>query len=143
MVETFGHLSLDVLFFPHMTLVVQLLEDPGTLLDVIVDVLKRLLKAPISALEPYVGSLVRLLERDGEEKMVLHKILGVLLQRLPIHWLAFYFSHIMRAWNTALVNGWGMVEEEVEGEDDDDRWQDDYFTGEDYCLKMEKDEENW
>lgn len=143
MVEAFGHISLDILFFPHMTLILQLLEDPNTLTAVVVEVVQRLKKAPISALEPYVGPLVRLLERDGGENMVLHKYLGGLLQRLPMHWLAPHLLQIMRAWNTALVKGWGTVEEEIDDRDTDDcYWKYGYSTEGDYFLKQEEDQDD-
>lgn len=143
MVEAFGHISLDVFSFPHMTLILQLLEDPNTLIDVVVEVVQRLKKAPVSVLEPHVGPLVRLLERDGGENMVLHKFVGPLLQRLPTHWLAPYLSNIMRAWNTSLVKGWGRVEEEVDDEDDGDcTWEWSYDRGRDYYEKTEEDQDH-
>jgi hypothetical protein len=111
------------------------------LLEVVIEVVQRLNKVPISALEPYVGPLVRLLERDGGENMVLHKYLGGLLQRLPMHWLAPHLSLLMRAWNTALVKGWGKVEEEPDNEDTDDTWEYGYST-EDYFLKQEEDQDD-
>ena len=65
MVEAFGHISVELLFVPHMDLVRELLEDPGTPNDVVIQVLSWLEKAPVSALEPHMGTFVRLLEGMG------------------------------------------------------------------------------
>ena len=75
----------------------ELLEDPYTLDEVVIEVVKQMQKAPISALEPHVGMLVRVLERNWAQDMELHRYVGAFLQRLPMHWLAPHFSHIMRA----------------------------------------------
>ena len=92
---------------------------------------------------PLVRPLVRLLERDGGENMVLHKYLGGLLQRLPMHWLAQHLLQIMRAWNTALVKGWGTVEEEIDDRDTDDcHWEYGYSTEGDYFLKQAEDQDD-
>jgi len=141
MVNAFGHVSINELFFPHMAPISELLEDPYTLDEVVIEVVKQMQKAPISALEPHVGMLVRVLERNWAPDMELHRYVGAFLQRLPMHWLAPYFSHIMRAWNTTFVRVCGQVDEESD-DDDEEKWTCGYSTEGDFCLKMEADGDN-
>lgn len=126
---------------PHMDSIRELLDDPGALNEVVIAVVSWLRRAPISALEPHVGTFVRLLERDGGANMAVHKAVGAFLERIPTHWLAPHLSLLLRAWHTALVKGWGKVEKLVDLEDDEE-WSFNYSTEGDYCVKTEEDQDD-
>ena len=53
--------------------------------------------------------------------MNLHKYVGAFLEYLPMHWLAPYFPLLVRAWHTALNEGWGKVEKGVDLEANEER----------------------